>query len=474
MRKHIVFIVILLIASISATVVLVDRLDDAKTNIRIIENVIYGDKSVAEGITVSELSQYDNHLIWDTVYKISAEPTVNTEYSFYSTEKHYDSLTYHGLNVALRDGYGCDFKKPAEKQTGIAKAYKELFDDTPAGEEKNRVIQLVDYYTYYPISLNIDIPDLYWYGGNLIDIEEYRSEKNVHDRFAAFFKIPMLETEFEHISVGKDIYGNLSMTGSGSGDSDTTTERYTPETVSAFGGNICYFSFSNRTNLGNAVDTSLIEGGYGIYKVNYTTGKYIDKNGIFTTGVVSESLSTCYPLSETQSVCEMWLSEDGKNLFCIILDTENNAILTQIETDSMETVASLSLGNNIEKYGICVYPYKSFSAIMINDIITVVSPNSKGEYELRFKTPLTEYVNGGFKWLSESAVMDYNGERLVVVGYIPEKRFMTYLTCDFYVAVYGSNGIEFYAEYQNSLSVNSYSGSYKANCHPEKLCVKWK
>lgn len=477
MKKHIIIIALLLVFSIGSTFVLSSEIDASKTDVKISENIIFGDKSVAYGITVSEQSQYGDHLFWDTEYGIAEEPKLNTEYTFHSFRQRDYSIAYHGLSVAMRDGFGCDFRKPASEQTGIARAYKELFDETPAGEERSKTVWYTDYYDYYPVSPNVDVPELYWSGIVYEDLaDNYPSEKAVHDRFSEFFRIPMLPCEATVISVGKDIHGNVAMTGSGNAFSDEAYEDYdyyAPETVSAYTDSVCYFSFSNRTNKGNAVDTGMIEGGYGIYRINYKSGQYKDEKGYFATGIDAASLSTCFPLDEEYSVAEMWLSDDGAYLFCILIDTVGNTVFTQIDTLSMEAVANIPLKRNASKYGIEVYSYADFSAVLIEDHIIVLDPDDNGNYELRLSVPISEYVSEGFKWLYESAVMDYNGERLVVAGNLPEKQYLTYQTCDFYVAVYGETGIEFYAEYGNSLSVNSYSGSYKANCHPQKIQVKW-
>ena len=356
MKKHIVIIAVLLVFSIGASVILGSEINATRNSVVITENIIFGDKNVAYGLTVSELSQYAYHLFWDTEYKIGAEPSVLTEYSYYSSEKRDSTIVYHGLNVGVRDAYGCNFTKPIEEQFGIAKAYKELYDDTLPGEYNSKVIKLIDYYDYYPIAPDVDIPDLYWTNISYEDLsDEYKSEKAVYDRFVEFFKIPMLETETVSISVGKDIYGNISTTGSGNAYSDEVSEvsdYYSPQTVSTYNETICYFSFSNRTYKGDAVDTSGIEGGYGIYKINYTQGKYKNEKGYFDTGIDPSSLATCFPLDENYAVNEMWLSHDGAYLFCILLDTDENAIFMQINTETMEAVSTLPFQSEVPEYGV--------------------------------------------------------------------------------------------------------------------------
>ena len=122
MKKHIVIISVLLIFSIGATTLLGSEINATKTDVTITENIVFGDKSVAYGLTVTELSQYGYHLFWDTEYRIGAEPYLNTEYTFYSSEKRDSTIVYHGFNLGVRDAYGCNFTKPVEEQFGIAKA----------------------------------------------------------------------------------------------------------------------------------------------------------------------------------------------------------------------------------------------------------------------------------------------------------------------------------------------------------------
>ena len=190
MKKHIVIIALLLVFYIGATVVLSSEIDASKTDVKISENVIFGDRSVAYGVTVFEQAQYGDQLFWDTEYIIAEEPKLSTEYTFHSFRQRDTSIVYHGLSVAMRDGFGCDFKKPASEQTGIAKAYKELFDETPAGEERSRIVWYKDYYDYYPVSPNVEVPELYWSGIVYEDLSgNYQSEKAVHDRFTEFFRV---------------------------------------------------------------------------------------------------------------------------------------------------------------------------------------------------------------------------------------------------------------------------------------------
>ena len=92
MKKHIVIIAVLLVVSIGATALLGNEINATKTDVTITENVIFGDKTVAYGLIVSEISQYDDHLFWDTEYRIDAKPYLNTNYTFYSSEKYYDLL----------------------------------------------------------------------------------------------------------------------------------------------------------------------------------------------------------------------------------------------------------------------------------------------------------------------------------------------------------------------------------------------
>lgn len=87
--------------------------------------------------------------------------------------------------------------------------------------------------------------------------------------FRDFFKIPVIADEQVEISVSKGAGGRGISYGLKSTDSDSFSIR----SESALTDDACYFTFTTRTVYGDIVDTNLIPGGYGIYRLPYFDGK---------------------------------------------------------------------------------------------------------------------------------------------------------------------------------------------------------
>lgn len=66
--------------------------------------------------------------------------------------------------------------------------------------------------------------------------------------------------------------------------------------------------------------------------------------------------------------------------------------------------------------------------------------------------------------LRPEAVMDYDGRRLAVAGFLQRKS--GHPTCDFYLAVYDESGLAYYAEYLSSLSRGDEPGWHRGFCEP--------
>ena len=163
MKKVIAIVLLLSVLSVCGFIQIGNIVTEEKSNVTITENVLYGDKSYAQGASVFTRAQYDYHLFWDTTYKVGENPVCNTNYSFYAIEQHNErARSYNGVMLDLDIKYGVNTATPVEELTGISKAYRELYDATEPGSESKRMISLQDYYTYYPIRVAIDLPGVLW------------------------------------------------------------------------------------------------------------------------------------------------------------------------------------------------------------------------------------------------------------------------------------------------------------------------
>ena len=435
------------------------------------ENVLYGDKTQAEGLTVAYSSTYDNRLFWDTTYVVGETPAMDTAYTFYASG-HDTQAPQHFDGVLLESyvEYGWDFDSQQE-QTGLARAYKELYEATALGEESTRVVYLKDYMEYYPIGATLDLPGTqlswssYYYETDLADPEP-GTERYVIQAFQEFFQIPVLEEEQIEISVAKA--GNGVSWGSGSTESDS----FYVMTQSVLTEAACYFTFGSHTQQGNLVDTSRIPGGYGVYCLPYFDGA--TQNGRIC-GAKADELAMVYPLDPAVETLYLGVNKDQTKL---LLHTRENGkyTVTVIEIATMTALQKLELMEwPKDESGFFVYEGEDyFAAVLCWDQLAVVACNKEGEYDWRFAVPIGNEEATDIN-LEPEAVTEYDGQKLVVVNFLRDER-RRLETCGFYLAVYDAAGLSYFGEYKSSLNAEYGNESYFRRCLPvvnTPLRVHW-
>ena len=60
-----------------------------KDNVKITETILYGDKSMVEGVTVELHNHYETQVFWDTTYVLGEEPKADTEYTFHQAKQNW-------------------------------------------------------------------------------------------------------------------------------------------------------------------------------------------------------------------------------------------------------------------------------------------------------------------------------------------------------------------------------------------------
>lgn len=464
MKKMIALAILLLVLSITGMTVIGVAVSTNNDNVTITERTLYGDKSAAEGITINSVSHYDEHLLWNTDYTVGGQP--QTEYSFHASEMRngYINHNYH-IMLDVDISYGCEFNVPAEKQHGLARAYKELFDEAEPGVEAKRIVNLKDFYEYYPVRVVINLPGVFW-SGNDYDalVEDHEgSEKYVLRAFNEFFRIPMLAHEIREISVTKGANGQHIGMGSSTVGSEET---YFFDTDSVVTDDTCYFTINNRTTSGELIDTSLIPGGYGIYSFQYTESSNMYTGGSIpgVTGVNAGSLDMVYKLDDEVIVNNLLLSEDHSKLLMITVEG-GSTWFSVIDISSMKLLQKFEIEDfNWSSYNL--HDHGSFYVLMNWDKFALVAMEEDGSYAYKFSSPTAYGINEEFQYVNTASAMNYNGEKLVIVNSIYEEQHRALDLCSFYIAVYDARGLLYYGEYDSSLSVNPDAYNYNYNCLP--------
>ena len=490
MRKSFVLLLTLIVFVSGTAYYAQGELLKEKDQVRFEETVLYGDRSVVEGVTVEANLSYNYKLFWKTLYEIGGESEEKTEYQFFPWSKHDTDNSYSGSMSFMVDGRDVmisEYVKEREYE-GLQIAMKELVDDTPAGTQNSTTVYLKDYVEDYNFMVEFTMPhkageddssymnhshfyfsetelrkeiaDLEKSGRDSKELEELKAYLADVDAFQAFFKIPVLDTEVYTLAVAKDESGQIIGIAESSNNSGSATgEIDIPNSVniegadsfdfniySAFDNGDCYFTFEPHTDMGNVVDVSQIPGGYGIYHFNYD-----QKQGT----IDASNLKLVYPLDIEKYVTEIRIDGTGKNILMFTYD-EVSHYMSIIDRETLTLMDTFTLGD-IESY-ISTWTYEDYMAIA-TDQLMVFELGEDGRYVQAFsvdKELLEEIIVTNSDFLSWGSTFDWNGETLLIadrlIYYSDKEDFSGEYTCDFYLTAVDENGLLYYGEYACSLS----------------------
>ena len=495
-----------------------------KDQVKITENVLFGDKAVVEGVTLDLHNHYEEQIFWDTTYVIGETPMIDTSYTFYQSQQNIYTHDLYG-NLYFNDdrhSMGWDEENKWIPPEGLEKAAKELRDSLGPSEKGTKTVFLKDYLDYYSFEVNFTAP----YKGNRfvdsvsISLSESFLKENIYEAentngknynysdewyenalkqlewietFHEFFKIPVLENEVYTLSMEKDANGNVigygmasANMGMGSGEGDIPEfnneewDNFEFNTHSYVGGGDAYFTFNTHSYNQQVVDTSLIPGGYGIYYFPYDE----EKEEIYP-----EKLQMVYPLDPKLDVINLTRDVRGENLLLFTME-DAEAYMYVIDIETMILVEKFNLSETRDDawgFDYCVLEEDYMVVVTYGDVI-VFSIDEAGRYTKEFETsrePLDAFYPEDNEFYSEyleyDTVYDWNGKQLVFANNM--YNINGYMGTNFYVGVMDANGLQYFATYDTSLQTspsfdeNGYEAYNYAHVQPvydNPVVVKWK
>ena len=221
----------------------------------------------------------------------------------------------------------------------------------------------------------------------------------------------------------------------------------------------------------------LIPGGYGIYSFTYknvrnpenTQGNTTVFHPGYETGIEAETLAMVFPLEQHAEVIYMTMSND-ENKLLVFTEEYDVTYLTVIETASMTELQKIKV---TEATQYSFYAYDNCIVLSGWDYISVIKKQDDGLCQLAFTVSREKEVNDSNYQKGIATAMAFDGEKLVMVDRTAEEVYGSLALCGFTVAVYNSDGLVFYAEYENSLSVSPNAYDYTFNCLPVRHAVNW-
>lgn len=481
--------VLLLVLSLAGITIAAVTINASRDQVELTATTIAGDPAVLDGLDLRLRTTLGHYLFWDTAYIPAADIDPETTFDFSTirrgetSERHYSGVDLSsGLSYGFcmsGSGYRADDFENGER--GLIKAYNELYRETPVGEERTKIIDLSDYYDYYPITGSIYLPEYHlsmeWEDAHLTYTPTPASKLYVAWRLNEYFKIPMLPNQQLEISVKRSANGHSSGIGSRSHSvvEAVEVERYAMNTHSVVADGACYFTINAQTTTGNPIDVSQIEGGYGIYRLPYSGG-----------AINIDALENVYPLDPAGgSLMELALTPDQTRLLLYVKDG-NTLRLTVIDRASMTAVQTVDLGKFSGDGSFSFYDGGDYHVLCLDYArMLLVEADANGVYGISLDVAvdadslgLGEKETGHLRYMYSTQIMAWDGERLAMADYMAQSGGYSKYTqaCDLYLAVFTADGLQYYGIHETSLNTDTDPYNSSESCWPvdvDPLILSW-
>lgn len=439
MRKACIVFLVLLVAVSCCFAALHGLFLGVSDDVTVTRQTLYGDPAAAEGVNILVRNHYEQYLMWETSLTLGVNAVPETEFTFSNDrislpgETVYTGVKFNSLtNVFVFDNKRLP-ETAGEKYTSLVEALTNAVEAVPVGEKKSFTVDLSEYLEYYPLEGQIILPGITVRFSEF----EYWTEDSAETarKFNDFFKIPVdttfsveyeIDKRYSGSSYGAYIESNYHINAEGTATADA-----------------CYFTFNTVMEDGQIADTSLIPGGYGIYRLPY------EKD----VGVDMDNLEMVYALDPAEKFDSLSLSKDGKRLRLHTWKGED-LMLTVIDIATMTQVQKVKLLTDTENSYYNVVSYDDFVLIEENrynsdslDRIMVWEELADGTYSQAISAPINaevfpEGANLNLFYQYENAV-DYADGKLVVLRHRMERQESYWYDnlCGLYVAVYDATGM---------------------------------
>lgn len=396
MKRSLFLGLILISAAMLSIPFAAGRVNGAKEDIVITQEVLSGDPQAAAGVALRIPSQWDSRLLWETEYAIGGEGA-ESEFSFLPRKARWEEATEIAIGIYFEMGL------------------LNITDGSPA-------VSVKDYYDYYPVFMWLE-GDSVWYQGDYGEVLEYL-------------------TEYFHISVEEgdqwDIRGNKAGISVGY-PGIAGGKGLSAVSVSAPGKGGLYFSYDLRdAESGESVDRGQNK---GIFFFPYAAGQ-----------IDLKQVQKLCPLPEGLCPLELLADQEEGLLYLAARDSGGYSLLVyRTEEEGLRLLQAVRMKPGTEGLSAEKEVHMSFCE---GGVLVSWSDNSfcfvvRGEegYEPwcqgTFPDPREETAYGSAPF-PEEHVCAFDGERLVLASY--ESRG----SLNAVVAVYGREGQRYGGLYRHS------------------------
>ena len=444
MKKSLILLVIVFLVIAGMVLVTVPSVFGDVNKLEYQEETVYGDPKYLDGLqldfeVVDNLSfQWDNKVSFENGKPVTASKFRNLGFSGYR-------MKYHSPVRMLNVSSNFDNLEIYEKYIG---------EFTP-GKWEVRKIYLKELAEYYPIIVDVFFPGVTIYYNDKYQSDTDYAEYN-NEVLSRYFRIPVIDDEQIGLSYdGNELSVEYWL---------DSCDGYSFHVDSCYSEDSFYFSFSNRTRYGNLVDTSLLQQGYGIYRLPVIEVNRDDYKGCYRyegLDIDVDNISCLYKVDESVRIVSVEYLEDKKQLLMVSY-LDNTYYMDVIDPETGKQLDRRKL-NEVEEYTYPEYMLIEGREFLhyANGLFQILGTDEQGkitcEFEYMLNTKEKNDTSFPLNRLSDygnfmhNSLFRFHDGRLTAIS-------TDYHTGTLNIAVFEGNSEKYYGRLRSSLDlVESYS-----------------
>ncbi len=477
MKKHAYILIITALFAVVSIFALNIYIDDQSDVVSTNVNTVFGDIKHAEGINIRTDIVSIYNLYWEIVQNF--DENLSTEVDFdirpyvdrgplYYQAINYESSSltnFNDFSSGTGSSSGIDLEQEDSHSGTPMKHFIDIAENTKNSEEKTEIVNLADYYEYFPVFL-------YYLSVN--------EEEDVYDigydstDFTDFFKIPIdaslqLESTVRKDHTGKVVYienspkidESLNTFNLHTANGISTADTYTKDHLYVYmksKGMSEYGIFSIPFNKSN---------GYRIHTDE--NGNRIDLTAHFP---AEEGAFLLHQTDENADVLDLKVDEKNNNLIVIyktddidsqtsdiylkIIDIDTREVLQDFILHTMQTAPINSYSNS---YISLIKNYDDFYYILFNDGTFKVLTEKGGVYEISLFGDMNEVydINNQTDYtfipVPNTVDIDYKDGEIAILSFEPKGEALN-------LALFDTSGLKYFANLENGVIHNLDKGIY--------------
>lgn len=450
MKKFGIIAILLLVLTVGGIGIVHKIIDGLENDVTVTETVLAGDKTAAEGITVTTKTRYAAMpLYWETNYTAGEDTSLTCAFQYKEnkkTDREYTMPGEYGADIYFE--IGPDDYEWWEDGNGEEAGYfpeeavQAIIEKTAAGSTYKETVVLNDYMQNYRVQLYGSFIDE---NGFLIDITD-------DEQAAQYFKMPIIEKNIWTVQVQKKQSGTPV---------SVDIDPITPITIYYSGtmdDNAVYLFLTDITAYSKKTEESwqvpLPKGMCGLHRIPYE--EKLQQNGRTANVLDFSKAELVYPMEQGPKVFQPGLTDDSKEIRYFIQEGKQiDFVIMDKDTFTIKQKIRLPYrGNDYLPDGFIMTENEEKSQMLMvfdNNHFCLLTKNKAGVYQLDLTDKLLRKNPHEYFARGEDLVWSYDGKRLVIACLTAKSKDSGTIGSSYQLSIYENAQLIYAGFYENSL-----------------------